>query len=234
MAAYPICRSCVWWFLLVVGAASVMAWGCAPSAPADPPEEEANAPPTISSLAADPARVAAGGVTSLSVSATDPDGDVLAYEWSAPTGTLSDGAGAAVTWTAPASDGVYLLTVLATDGQGASATGTLAVLVFTEPPADPANSPPTISAMTPASGADVAPSGTTTATVTAADPDGDSLSYTWSATGGAFTGSGASVTWTAPPQPGTYTLTCLVTDGRGGMAQRSVNVTVSATELIVS
>ncbi|SDK72760.1 Concanavalin A-like lectin/glucanases superfamily protein [Catalinimonas alkaloidigena] len=53
---------------------------------------------------------------------------------------------------------------------------------------------------------------------TAEDQDGDSLTYTWSATGGTFQGSGAAVAWIAPDTSGTFTLTCTVSDGQGGTA----------------
>ncbi len=49
----------------------------------------------------------------------------------------------------------------------------------------------------------------------ASDPDGDSLTYTWSATGGAFSGAGPNTTWMAPGTPGTYTITVMVADSRG-------------------
>jgi len=52
-------------------------------------------------------------------------------------------------------------------------------------------------------------------TATASDADGDSLIYTWSATAGSFTSpsaSGASITWVAPNDPGSATITMRVTD----------------------
>jgi hypothetical protein len=40
----------------------------------------------------------------------------------------------------------------------------------------------------------------------------DELTYQWSASGGFFSGSGASVSWTPPNATGSYTLTCIVDD----------------------
>lgn len=60
----------------------------------------------------------------------------------------------------------------------------------------------------------------------ASDADGDSLTYDWSASGGAFSGGGPVVTWTAPDRPGTYTITVRVTDGRGGKTSRQIAVEV--------
>jgi hypothetical protein len=56
---------------------------------------------------------------------------------------------------------------------------------------------------------------TSTITCNASDPDGDNLTYTWTMTGGSISGSGSTVTWTAPSTAGTYTVTCNVSDGKG-------------------
>jgi len=59
----------------------------------------------------------------------------------------------------------------------------------------------------------------------ASDPDGDSLSYSWSASGGNVSGSGAEATWTpGSAGPGMYTVTGTVSDGRGGTASCSVDI----------
>jgi len=57
---------------------------------------------------------------------------------------------------------------------------------------------------------------TTTITCTASDEDiGDTLTYTWTKTGGTFEGSisGSSVIWRAPSTEGNYTVSCEVSDG---------------------
>jgi hypothetical protein len=64
----------------------------------------------------------------------------------------------------------------------------------------------------------------------AADPDGDELSYVWSASGGEISGEGAVVTWTAPDSSGSYDVTVTVTDGRGGETMGDVTVIVRANE----
>jgi hypothetical protein len=65
-------------------------------------------------------------------------------------------------------------------------------------------------------------------TTTASDPDGDTLLYTYSATGGRITGDGANVTWDLSGlQPGTYTASVEVDDGCGCVSFSSTTVTIA-------
>ena len=61
---------------------------------------------------------------------------------------------------------------------------------------------------------------------TSTDRDGDTLNYGWSKSGGTLTGSGTWVEWIAPSVPGQYTVTCIVTDGRGGETAATDTLTV--------
>ena len=62
----------------------------------------------------------------------------------------------------------------------------------------------------------------------ATDPDGDTLLYTYTTTGGRITGDGANVSWDLTGvQPGTYTATVEVDDGCGCIAYSSTTVTVA-------
>ena len=64
---------------------------------------------------------------------------------------------------------------------------------------------------------------------TASDPDGDTIIYTYSATGGRITGDGADVAWDLTGlQPGTYTATVEADDCCGCVAFSSVQVIVEA------
>jgi len=67
-------------------------------------------------------------------------------------------------------------------------------------------------------------------TCSASDSDGDTLTYSWNATGGLISGSGAEITWIAPSEEGTYTITCIVDDGYGGSGQESVNIVVQSVQ----
>jgi hypothetical protein len=61
----------------------------------------------------------------------------------------------------------------------------------------------------------------------AANPDGATLLYTYSTTGGHITGEGEDVTWDlAGLEPGIYTATVEVGDGSGARGRASTNVTV--------
>jgi len=63
-------------------------------------------------------------------------------------------------------------------------------------------------------------------TCKASDADNDLLAYYWNANTGNITGSGATVVWIAPPVPGTYLITVVVSDGRGGQANKSIRIEV--------
>jgi hypothetical protein len=65
-------------------------------------------------------------------------------------------------------------------------------------------------------------------TTTATDPDGDTLLYTYSVTGGRITGDGANATWDLSGlAPGTYTASVEVDDGCGCVSFSSTTVTIA-------
>ncbi len=68
--------------------------------------------------------------------------------------------------------------------------------------------------------------GEVTIITTAKDPDGDSLGYNYTTSGGEITGTGSKVTWTAPDQTGSYEITAIVDDGRLYSDPETVIVTV--------
>ena len=175
-----------------------------------------NHQPAIASLAA-PERVVPSGSCLIVCNATDRDGDELSYNWSASAGQLN-GEGATVTWIAPNSVGSYNITVTVTDGHGNNITQQTIIEVRT-------NRAPTITDLT--ADADwTLPSGTVQLTCTAADTDEDELSYEWTATGGAISGAGAAVNWTAPQGVGAHNVTVVVKDDHGSSDKRTLCVTV--------
>ena len=77
----------------------------------------------------------------------------------------------------------------------------------------PVNHSPVISGLTvDSSSVDI--NQTTIITCYASDPDRDTLTYIWTKTGGTISGSGSTITWTAPSTAGTYIITCTVSDGK--------------------
>ncbi len=92
-------------------------------------------------------------------------------------------------------------------------------------PAAPANRPPTVTARCEPCTVEIGKASTVTAD--ASDPDGDTLTYKWSAPAGSITNpAGRQTPWTAPMQEGPVQLTVQVDDGKGGTADSSVTIQV--------
>jgi len=92
-------------------------------------------------------------------------------------------------------------------------------------PPEPVNNSPVISDLQ-ANTKLVQPLGKSNFLCSANDPDGDALTYRWTASGGTIDGSEAAVTWTAPQDPGSYKITVVVSDGKGGAVASDAVVTV--------
>jgi len=177
----------------------------------------ANHRPAITSLEA-PERVLPSGTCQIVCIASDSDGDDLSYNWSASGGNISS-SGASVNWTAPDSEGFYDITVMVTDGRSTEVMKQVTIIVR-------ANISPSIDNLA-ANAEWVLLSGTIQVTCTASDPDGDELSYEWTATGGDISGTGAVVNWTAPEEIGIYFVTVVVKDGHGSSATDSLSISVA-------
>lgn len=94
-------------------------------------EKGSNSDPLIADVVFNPATINANGITNVSVSASDPDGDKLTYTYSVSGGTISN-AGPDVQWMLPATAGEHTLTATADDGNGGQAAKT--VKINTEEP----------------------------------------------------------------------------------------------------
>lgn len=116
----------------------------------------------------------------------------------------------------------YCYTISAYDAAGNDSGQSSQACALTKP----SNQNPIISSVTPATCPYTG--GSTTVMCDASDPDGDPLTYSWTATGGSISGSGATITWTAPNAPvgSSYTITCTVSDGRGGSASQGTNILI--------
>jgi K319-like protein/Big-like domain-containing protein len=177
------------------------------------------------------------GSRSLQASAEDNSGRVARMEFRVD-GTIvcvdgtTRGSGAlfGCTWKSSTTpEGNYQLVATAYDAAG-NATDSEPVSFNVPPP--PPNREPTIASVkaTP----DTLDEGKSTSlAVKAGDDDGDALTYSWTQTpatpeGRFSTGTGANRTWTAPSVTGdmTFTLQVTVSDGKGGEAHSSVEVSV--------
>ncbi len=190
-----------------------------------------NAPPVAN--AGPNQKVSPGGSIQLSGSASDPDGDnsKISYKWEVagtPTATLSNSATATPTLNVPASAtsaARYLLTLVVTDEDDGTDRDTMTVS------AD--NRDPTANA---GSDRDAYRASTVTLNGSASsDPDFDILSFSWAKTGGDYTSdisltnaNTVSPSFTVPvaaDDDDTMIFTLTVSDGRGGVATNTVEIT---------
>lgn len=182
-----------------------------------------NHPPTVN-CTADKSSVYLDSSDTVAVSCngSDPDNDPLTYTWSSTCGRV-DGTGPQVRWlSAGVPVGSCTITAKVDDGRGGSASSSVNVSVEPKP-----NHPPTISCS--ADRTSVFAGEKVHITTNASDPDGDPLTYTWSANGGQVVGSGAAADFdTTGLAPGNYTVTVRVEDGRGGAADCSSTIEVKA------
>jgi hypothetical protein len=196
--------------LVLVTIAALLIGGC-----------EANLLPVISSLnLASQGEINPGATAQLECDASDPNDDELSYSWSADAGTIS-GSGANVSWTAPDTPGTYTVSVEVSDGRDGIATEEIIISVLVP------NNPPVIESLT-TDCPRVRSGHSGTITCAASDPDGDELTYEWSAERGTISGDGHEVTWVGPSEYGTFAITVNVTDGRGGEASDEISIIVCA------
>jgi outer membrane protein OmpA-like peptidoglycan-associated protein len=186
-----------------------------------PPPPPPNHPPTVS-VTANPTKVFAGSNDSvvLQSQAADPDNDTLTYKWTA-TGGAIEGTGAETRWNSSGvKPGTYTMTVAVDDGRGGTANASTDVTVEQKP-----NSPPTISCA--ANPATITAGQRASITATASDPDNDPLTYSYKASGGTVSGTDANAQFDSTGlAPGNYTVTCHVSDGRGGETDALAQVAV--------
>jgi outer membrane protein OmpA-like peptidoglycan-associated protein len=166
--------------------------------------------------------VTQGESANLRCIASDGNNDPLTYAWSVDGQNLA-AAGPQVTFGSEGrKPGAYNVKCSVSDGEAsasASSAGTVRERIIP-------NKPPSIECQT--TTMDVASGGSVELRAKASDPDGDKLTYSWSSTGGAINGSGATATFNAADvKAGSYTATVTVDDGRGLKASCSMTINVS-------
>jgi hypothetical protein len=181
-----------------------------------------NRPPVIVNISATPESVEPQKGSTLTCEATDPDGDPLSYEWWSKHGRI-EGTGKTVTWMAPPELGRYEIEIIVRDNRYGNAVGTCTVNVTV-------NKPPEITDIR-AQPAVILIEQNSTITCEAQDPEGKPLTYNWSSPEGSLSGSGNSVTWTAPGRSGNFTIEVQVEDDRGDTDSASITVRVDGVKI---
>lgn len=183
-----------------------------------------NQPPVIERFTANPDELKSLETTNLKVFASDPDSDELTYHFSASFGILtSKSYKSTATWQAPDEEGTYTITATVNDGEFDSEPFKIEIKVIK----DIKNHLPMIDkiSLTPDL---VETDSTVIITVDASDPDTDDvLTFNYGVTGGNIVGTGSTVTWLTPNQPGVYTLTITVADSGGLSIEDSRSIIVS-------
>ena len=180
--------------------------------------------PAVTALVAVPGYLVPGSATSITVTASDADGDALGYAWSSscPSASLSSTTAPTVRFTLPsgATDTSCDLLVAVSDGRGGTTTGQLTLpvgkpLIVTAP---------TITAKVQSSPV-VDAGGSVSFAVEASDPQGSALTFLWVSAVGVLSnqvdGAGSSqVVWTAPAAVNTaYTVSVIVGNALGASVQ---------------
>ncbi|WP_233585936.1 PKD domain-containing protein, partial [Corallococcus sp. CA054B] len=177
-------------------------------------------------------QVAPGGVVSLDVAAVDADNDVLSYSWADDCGgSFSADTQQRPTWTAPATapaSAVCKVTVSLNDGRGGSTTGQLGINVGL--PQIPTR-PPVIDELFQSTDT-VAVNGTVKLVVSAYDPEGAALTFTWSASGGTLgtpvtSASRSEVNWTAPSLGVSSLITLVIQDASGQKTTQTFSINLT-------
>ncbi|MCY1042874.1 kelch-like protein [Corallococcus sp. bb12-1] len=201
-----------------------------------------NSAPCIDSLVASASTVLPGGTLSLQATAHDADtSDTFTYAWTATGGTFGSATLATTTWTAPATAGVVTLTLTVTDSRGATAVIRINITVISTdggPDTGVAqvsvtfNVSPAVNRVT-ASQSPLPVGQSTTVVADVTDPDGDALTYQWTAScAGTWTDdttSTAAFTPSAVPAGescGNCSLTVTAKDPNGGQTQGTLRICV--------
>ncbi len=179
----------------------------------------ANYPPRIKSLTPQKDTLLLNDSTKIFCTAVDPDNDQLSYQWNSTGGSIA-GSGGQIVWKSPSILGSYLITCNVSDGAGNNISTSDTIKVVQS-----INQIPIITGMT-AAPRKINIGSASSISILAYDSDNDTLQYTWNSISGNISGSGSTITWTAPNTPGNYFVDCTVDDGIGGVVYDSIGLEV--------
>jgi hypothetical protein len=198
-----------------IGTGVVLRWGY-------PPEPPKPIHPPTAACSANPTSVYEGSTepVAIHVDATDVDKVGLTYTYSATGGTV-DGTGPDARFNPSGlAIGTYTVNVKVDNGHGGTATCAADVAVNKRP-----NRPPVISCA-PERNPIIAGERVNIIS-TASDPDGDPITYSYSASGGQISGNGPTAVFDSTGlSAGSYTITCTADDGQGGRTSATTTVDV--------
>ena len=166
-----------------------------------------------------------GGSVRLNPNVSDPDGDVLTYSWNCNAGRLSSYNILNPTFTLTNSNNnysTYYCTINVSDGKGGNASGSITIMTDQQP----SSQNPVI---TVGSNREVIEGNSISLNVTAYDPNGYSLTYSWTCTGGVLSSySVLNPSYTAPMVNNDTNYYCSITasNNRGGTSTANVNILV--------
>jgi hypothetical protein len=198
-----------------VGTGLVLRWGYPPIPP------KPNHPP-VAACSADKPSVYQGSTdpVTIHVNASDADNDPLTYSYTATGGTVEGSGPDARFNPSGLAIGTYTVNAKVDDGKGGSATCAADVAVAKRP-----NRPPTISCAPERN--PIIAGERVAINSTASDPDGDPITYSYAATGGQVSGTGATAQFDSTGlSAGSYTVTCTADDGQGGRTSATTTVDV--------
>lgn len=127
--------------------------------------EERDDPPIIDRVFALRNQVSPNDTTTVAGEARDPQGEALAYDWSAQSGTLSSTTGQRVLWTAPATAGNYNVRLKVRNARNKQTEASVTIAVI-------ASEAPTVKIIKPANGEYISGVGTAVVEAIASHPNG--------------------------------------------------------------
>ncbi len=187
--------------------------GCAGKGGAAPSKTVVDVKPTIT--VTPPTATMVGGST-IALVANISNAASTDLKWTATGGTVT-GTGTTITYKAPTVAGTYTVTATITSAN-VSASSTITV---TAPP------PPTNKVVVTVSPATATIAATTAITLIASVTGTNNQAVTWIATAGTITGTGLTVSFTAPATAGTVTVTAKSADPSGATGTATITVTAT-------